>query len=220
MRLSVVKGFMGQAECQELLRMVGDLGPRAQTLYNPHIRTVRSELKGESYMYDLSKTPASSYLAAYQSSENLQDTGRLPKKMVDLADEVAASAGIPAVNKFVQVIVQGPGGKIRRHYDSCYPGHVNFKCNLAVLSEDYAMWVDKVRVDVSQGDLYCFEASLYPHWTERFERPRVLLSYGFAVPYADLGLAESDPRVRLSERIYKVFQEKWGPKGLSGQKAL
>jgi hypothetical protein len=56
--------------------------------------------------------------------------------------------------------------------------------------------------------LYCFEASLYKHWTEEFNSRRVFLSFGFLVPYNVLGRNENDPRIRLSRRIENYFQNK------------
>jgi hypothetical protein len=67
--------------------------------------------------------------------------------------------------------------------------------------------VDKEIFDIQQSDLYCFEASLFKHWTEKeFNSKRILLSYGFILPYADLCRTEDDYRVRLSKRIEKYFQ--------------
>jgi hypothetical protein len=56
--------------------------------------------------------------------------------------------------------------------------------------------------------MYCFEASLFKHWTpNKFDSRRILLSFGFLIPYKDLGRSEEDPRVRLSQRIEKYFQK-------------
>jgi hypothetical protein len=51
-----------------------------------------------------------------------------------------------------------------------------------------------------------FEASLYKHWTDEFSSRRVLLSFGFVLPYDALGRKSDEPRVRLSQRIEKYFQ--------------
>jgi hypothetical protein len=98
------------------------------------------------------------------------------------------------------------GGKISPHYDASVEGYVNYKCNLCLLSEDYDFFVGDETVQVQQGDLYCFEASLYKHWTNTFDSRRVFISFGFMVPYEVLGRSETDPRVRLSRRIEKYFQ--------------
>jgi hypothetical protein len=99
------------------------------------------------------------------------------------------------------------GGVITPHYDTSIDGYINYKCNISVLSEDYTLNVDKDVIDVSERDLYSFEASLYKHWTEnKFTKRRILLSYGFGLTYEQLGRNDNDPRVRLSKRINRYFQ--------------
>jgi hypothetical protein len=98
------------------------------------------------------------------------------------------------------------GGKINPHYDASINGYVNYKCNISVLSEDYDFFLDKEILKIQETDLYCFEASLYKHWTNEFNSRRVFLSFGFILKYEDLGRDINDPRVRLSKRIEKYFQ--------------
>jgi hypothetical protein len=76
------------------------------------------------------------------------------------------------------------------------------------LSEDYKIFIDKSSPTIQQKDLYCFEASLYKHWTDEFNSRRIFLSFGFLVPYDILGRSDNDPRVRLSRRVEKYFQNK------------
>ena len=99
------------------------------------------------------------------------------------------------------------GGKIDPHYDASVEGYINYKCNLSVLSEDYVMHIDKNEVLIQEGDLYCFEASLYKHWTDPFKSRRIFISFGFLLKYEELGRTPEDPRVRLSNRIAKYFQK-------------
>jgi hypothetical protein len=91
--------------------------------------------------------------------------------------------------------------------DSSIDGWITYKCNISVQSEDYTLFVDGEKLDIRKGDLYCFEASLYKHWTQPFTTNRIILSFGFILSYRDLGREESCPRVRLSKRIIKYFQE-------------
>ena len=98
------------------------------------------------------------------------------------------------------------GGKIEPHYDAAVDGYINYKCNISVESDDYTMHIGEEEVLIQEGDLYCFEASLYKHWTEPFKSRRVFLSFGFIVKYEELGRTHEDPRVRLSRRIEKYFQ--------------
>ena len=67
-------------------------------------------------------------------------------------------------------------------------------------------YIDKETLGISQGDLYGFEASLYKHWTDEFKSRRVFLSFGFILPYHILNRESDEPRVRLSQRIEKYFQ--------------
>jgi hypothetical protein len=100
------------------------------------------------------------------------------------------------------------GGRIQPHYDAAIDGYINYKCNISVLSEDYKIFIDQSSPIIEQKDLYCFEASLYKHWTEEFNLRRIFLSFGFLVPYNILGRSDNDPRVRLSRRIENYFQNK------------
>jgi aspartyl/asparaginyl beta-hydroxylase (cupin superfamily) len=98
------------------------------------------------------------------------------------------------------------GGKIDPHYDASVDGYINYKCNISVASKDYEINIDRQKVPIQEGDLYCFEASLYKHWTEEFSSRRVFLSCGFMLKYEKLGRSVDDPQVRLSRRIAKYFQ--------------
>ena len=99
------------------------------------------------------------------------------------------------------------GGKINPHYDASIDGYINYKCNVSILSEDYDFFMDKASIKVEETDLYCFEASLYKHWTNEFNSRRIFLSFGFVMKYEDLGREINDPRIRLSKRIKKYFQK-------------
>lgn len=76
----------------------------------------------------------------------------------------------------------------------------------SVFSEDYDIFIGDTSVKIEEKDLYCFEASLYRHWTNEFNSRRIFLSIGFIVPYSVLNRTENDLRVRLSKRIEKYFQ--------------
>ena len=121
--------------------------------------------------------------------------------------KIANQLGLPLDNIFLQAVDMSSGGEIGVHYDSSLSGFINYKCNISVLCDDYQFHIDKHCLEISEGDMYCFEASLYRHWTEKFSSRRVFLSFGFVVPYNVLGRDENDPRVRLSKRIEKYFQQ-------------
>jgi len=70
----------------------------------------------------------------------------------------------------------------------------------------HELFLDKESIKIQETDLYGFEASLYKHWTNEFNSRRVFLSFGFILPYEILNRTKNDPRVRLSKRIEKYFQ--------------
>ena len=110
-------------------------------------------------------------------------------------------------NVFLQVVDMKKGGKINPHYDASISGYINYKCNISVFSEDYDIFIGDTSARIEEKDLYCFEASLYKHWTNEFNSRRIFLSIGFIVPYSTMNREENDPRVRLSKRIEKYFQK-------------
>lgn len=107
----------------------------------------------------------------------------------------------------IQIVDMNKGGKIAAHYDASIGGIINYKCNISVLSDDYDFFIDKEKINIKEKDMYCFEASLYKHWTEEFNNRRVFLSFGFLVPYSTTNRTENDPRVRLSKRIERYFMK-------------
>ena len=157
-------------------------------------------------MFDISKNDLTKKVTTTQSGNDVMSEG-VPEFITELINRVAESVEVPTENVFMQVVDMNKGGKIKVHYDIGINGYIVYKCNLSVLSEEYQFMVGEDVIDVNQGDLYCFEASLYKHWTENeFNSRRVLLSFGFLLPYETLGRTENDPRVRLSHRIEKYIQ--------------
>lgn len=202
----IIRGFLSPDERNLILEWVSQISHTPDPK-NPHISFVRSGLNGNSYMIDIAKTEPTQYVCDFQSGHDVMivDT---PPIFLSLAQKISTTVGIPLLNCFVQIIDMSPGGIIKPHYDSTFSGMCNYKCNISVISEDYIFSTDKKKMEISQGDLYCFEASLYKHWSEReFSKKRVLLSFGFLLPYSVLGWNLDDPRVRLSERIQKKFQK-------------
>lgn len=200
-----ISQFISDSDKLEILSFVNTLNLDIE-IKNEHINTVASKLNGSSYMFDITKTKLSNQLSSFQSSENLIDTN-LPEIFTDLLNRISAVNQISKDNVFLQILNQKSGGLIHPHYDSAADGYITYKCNICVESDDYRLYVGDDFIDVSQGDLYCFEASLYKHWTEPFKNKRVILSYGFILPYSELDRTENDPRVRLSKRIEKYFQK-------------
>jgi len=172
---------------------------------NHHLSEISKDLKGKSYMFDVSNTELTNYITQFQSISNVSKE-RLPDFIYDIIDRISKEFKFPTDHVFLQAIDMNGGGKISPHYDASVEGHINYKCNISVLSEDYELFLDKDVIQINEGDLYGFEASLYKHWTKEFKSRRVFLSFGFILPYENLGRTKEDPRVRLSNRLEKYFQ--------------
>lgn len=202
--LSKIQNFLDESQKTQIVQFVNGLDIRPD-ITNHHISAVANELKGKSLMFDLSKTEISRYLATFQSSDNIQKF-ELPTIFLDIMVEISDRLKISKDHVFLQILDQEQGGKIIPHYDTGVDGYINFKCNVSPLCEDYEIFVDGEPFSIREGDLYSFEASLYKHWSCEFQSRRILLSYGFALRYEELGRSELDPRVRLGKRIQKYFQ--------------
>lgn len=201
----IIKSFVSKDDSKEVKEWVEsikqDCNPK-----NHHISFIKSSLKGSSYMIDLSKTEITNYVCSFQSGYNILEID-VPPIIGLLVSRISSLAKIPSNNTFLQVINTEEGSTIKPHYDASVPGFINYKCNLSIVSEKYTFFIEDSKIEVDEGDLYCFEASLYKHWSNSFFlKKRILLSFGFLVPYETLGWNKEFPRVRLSERIQKKFQ--------------
>ena len=200
------ENFLNSFEKNQILNFINNLEMDLDEIQNLHINEVASYLNGSAYMFDLSQTELSNYLSTFQSSNQVFNTEILPKVFFDLITKISNTINLPLDNAFLQIIKMKKGGKIKKHYDTSYPGFINYKCNISLLSEDYLLFTSGENIAVKENDLYCFEASLYSHWTDEFKQDRILLSYGFGLPYETLNRKEDEPIVRLSNRIFKYFQ--------------
>lgn len=201
-----IPDFLTKEERLEILNFIKNLEINLEEIQNLHISEVASHLNGSAFMFDLSHTEVSKYLSTFQSSNQVFDNKILTKIFFKLIDKISTSINLPLENCFLQIIKMKKGGKIARHYDTSLPGYINYKCNISVLSEDYTLFTSGENIEVKENDLYTFEASLYSHWTEEFKQNRILLSYGFGLPYQTLNRKEDEPIIRLSNRIFKYFQ--------------
>jgi hypothetical protein len=173
---------------------------------NHHLTELSKTLNGKSCIFDISNTPLTNYITKFQSISDVSKDP-LPDFIHNIIDKISKEFNFPKENVFLQAVDMNKGGKINPHYDASIDGYINYKCNISVLSENYKLYVDKEYIDIEETDIYGFEASLYKHWTNEFNSRRVFLSFGFILKYEDLGRNESDPRVRLSQRISKYFQK-------------
>ena len=202
----IVKNFISDDEVKLIVDWVDSLNPEEGDP-NHHLSEISKTLKGKSCIIDISNTELTNYITNFQSVSKVsnQETSPIIKTIFK---RISKENNLPLDNIFIQAVDMKKGGKILPHYDASLDGYINYKCNISVLSEDYKIFIDKSSPTIEQKDLYCFEASLYKHWTEEFNSRRVFLSFGFLVPYNVLGRSDNDPRVRLSRRIESYFQNK------------
>ena len=201
----IKKKFISKDEVHQIVNWIDSVNHTGNDS-NYHLSELSKELKGKSCIFDISNTPLTNYITKFQSiSDVSQDI--LPEFIYNIIDRISKEFNFPKDNIFLQAVDMNKGGKINPHYDASINGYINYKCNISVLSENYDLFIGDDSINIEQTDLYGFEASLYKHWTNEFNSRRVFLSFGFIVPYDVLGRSENDPRVRLSQRIQKYFQQ-------------
>jgi hypothetical protein len=204
--IKIQNNFLTNEEKLGILQYVDSIHHNSKA-ENVHLKHLISEIKGNSHMYDISKNEITKKITSYQSGGNDVMNVEIPSVIHNLKERITHYMNIPDINSFLQIVDMNGGGKIGKHYDASYEGFINYKCNVSVLAEDYEFSVDSETITIKERDLYCFEASLFKHWTNKpFTSRRILLSFGFMLPYEVLGRNENDPRVRLSKRIEKIFQ--------------
>ncbi len=200
----VIKDFLSTDERKSIIDWVKSID-FTQSVTNQHIKEVRNNLNGNSYMFDISKTYETRKISEFQSSNNVIEQ-EVPDLIYSLIYRISETIKIPKDRVFFQVLDMNSGGKVKAHYDATVDGFINYKCNISILSNNYDFYIDKDIMNIDEGDLYCFEASLYKHWSNEFNFNRILLSFGFVLTYSELDRSEDDPRVRLSKRIERYFQ--------------
>ena len=201
----ILKGFVSRNEAAAITNWVDGL-EASEGSPNLHLIELSKVINGSSFIFDISNTDHTNYITKFQSISEVK-CETLPEIISRIIDRIAETLKISKDHIFLQAVDMNRGGKIDPHYDASVEGYINYKCNLSVLSEDYVMHIDKNEVLIQEGDLYCFEASLYKHWTDPFKSRRIFISFGFLLKYEELGRTPEDPRVRLSNRIAKYFQK-------------
>ena len=201
----VKKKFITKDEVNQIVNWMDSVNHNGNDS-NHHLTELSKKLNGKSYIFDISNTPLTNYITKFQSISDVSKEG-LPSFIFNIIDRISEEFDFPKDNIFLQAVDMSKGGKINPHYDASLDGYVNYKCNISVLSDDYDLFLDKDKIEIQETDLYGFEASLYKHWTNEFNSRRVFLSFGFVLPYEILNRSENDPRVRLSKRIEKYFQQ-------------
>ena len=201
----IKKKFISKDEVNQIVNWIDSVNHSGNDS-NHHLTELSKTLNGKSYIFDISNTYLTNYITKFQSISDVSKEG-LPSFIFNIIDRISEEFNFPKDNIFLQAVDMKKGGKINPHYDASVDGYINYKCNVSVLSEDYELFLDKGSIKIQETDLYGFEASLYKHWTNEFNSRRIFLSFGFVLPYEILNRTENDPRVRLSKRIGKYFQQ-------------
>ena len=201
----IKKNFITKDEANQIVQWIDSVNHTGDDS-NYHLSELSKTLKGKSCIFDISNTPLTNYIAKFQSISDVSNDP-LPDFIHVIIDRISNELNLPKENIFLQAVDMNKGGKINPHYDASLDGYVNYKCNISVLSEDYDFYVGDEVVNIEETDLYCFEASLYKHWTNEFNSRRIFLSFGFVLTYEEVKREITDPRVRLSKRIEKYFQK-------------
>lgn len=204
MNYKYISDLISESEREEILRLGRQFEPNACEIANEHIRKINEGTKGFSILCDLTHTEVSETISNFQGDTTSVE--KVPEFFHEIADRISDKAGVSNDHFFFQYIVLGAGGGVPKHYDAGMPGYVTYKCNVCISGPDPdILYVDKSEYNVCLGGLYCFEANLYKHWMRQSEFARVVLSYGFIVPLEELNYKDTDPRVRMSNRIWKSF---------------
>ena len=201
----IKKKFISKDEVNQIVNWIDSVNHSGNDS-NHHLTELSKTLNGKSYIFDISNTSLTNYITKFQSISDVSKEG-LPSFIFNIIDRISEEFNFPKDNIFLQAVDMNKGGKINPHYDASVDGYINYKCNVSVLSEDYELFLDKGSIKIQETDLYGFEASLYKHWTNEFNSRRIFLSFGFVLPYEILNRTENDPRIRLSKRIGRYFQQ-------------
>lgn len=200
----VIKKFITKDVVNQIVTWIDSVNHNGNDS-NHHLTELSKTLNGKSYVFDISNTSLTNYITKFQSISDVSKEP-LPDFIYKIIDSISEEFNFPKDNIFLQAVDMAKGGKINPHYDASIDGYINYKCNISVLSENYDFFVGDESINIEKTDLYAFEASLYKHWTNEFNSRRVLLSFGFVLPYEVLNRTENEPRVRLSKRIGRYFQ--------------
>lgn len=202
MNLKLIPNFISLEEAEEIKSY---RPPCTEIKFeNEHIRKVNEGMLGWSSLCDLSNTHVSKQISEFQGDSSV--VTEVPKLFDELATRISETLKISREHCFVQCIQIGDQGRVGQHYDAGMPGFITYKCNIFVhgTAENDGIYVDRIPLLLKQRDLYCFEANFYKHWMP-VNPARLHLSYGFIIPYETLKWKNDDPRVKLSNRIWKAF---------------
>jgi hypothetical protein len=199
----IKKNFVTEEEVNLIIEWINTLNHTGNDS-NHHLTELGKSLNGKPYIFDISKTDITKVITKLHSIRDVS-TELLPDFIYKIFDRISIEFNLPKDNIYLQAVDMNKGGKINPHYDAGINGYINYKCNISIKSEPYKFYLENEIIDIEEKDIYCFEASLYKHWTNEFNSKRVFLSFGIIIPYETMNRSENDPRVRLSKRISKYF---------------
>lgn len=192
----------------KLKDQINNCKPTCKEIKNEHIKSINDEINGFAILCNLTNTEVSKIVANFQGDNTIVE--EIPDVFKNISDKISEELKISSEHVFVQLIKIKAGGRVKTHYDAACPGYITYKCNLVIDGPEIdSVFVDQEEFNITNGDLYCFEASLYKHWVNQCDKDRILISYGFILPYSDLNWDENSPRIRLSNRLWKYFQENY-----------
>lgn len=193
--------FITSAEQQEIARYIRSYKPEIAEVGNERVRYLTEETKGFSAVYDFTKTELSKKIALIQSDNRVLE--EVPPIFHELKRRIAEALNIKDADVFMQGILVGQDGRVAPHYDAAPHGYITYKCNVVISGpKDDTIYIDKEKITLNDLDLYAFEANFYKHSMDAAEE-RIVLSYGFILPYSDLGWDENSPRVKLSDKVWQ-----------------
>ncbi len=205
MNQKIIPNFLSEEERVKIQQLILKNQSIDLTLDNIHIKSVAEGLKGKALIYDFTETDISKALVAYQGNNN--SLGELDPIFFEIKDKIVKALNIREQHSFVQLVTLAENGSIKPHYDAGIPGYITYKCNVSIQSDNYNFHVGNNILPIEENSLYCFEANLFKHWTLPHTNSRILLSYGFIIPYEELNWEANAPEIRLANRIFSKFQK-------------
>ncbi len=209
-----IQDFISTEEQNEIIHWARTQDLPTETVENEHVKAVHTSIDGFSVLHNFTKTDIATYISKFQGDSRQIDS--VPEVLSNIRDRIAKKFSLDASHTFVQLIVMGKEGYVTTHYDAGIDGYITYKCNMNVVGPDEdTVYIDTTKITVRPKELYAFEANLFKHWVSTCGEERIVLSYGFLVPYADLEWELDDPRIRMAQRIAKKFMSGYSSSSLT-----
>ncbi len=203
--MKIINEFISELDRWTLVSWIDNMTAKSKSHVKDPSKSISDKLNGFSILYKFTDTELTNKIVKYQGDYTDETP---PVVLTSLKNKIVNELKIKDDHCFVQILVLNKGGEVPPHYDSATDGYVNYKCNIVLCGEqDDLLYVGKDCYKINKRDLFCFEASLYKHSMGKGEERRVVLSFGFILPYEDLGWDDQSPRVKLSKRIMSLVDQ-------------